>query len=211
MDPRLVVYLDFSGISGFLALQPTYDLLDEVDVSVRWLPITGILNRMSNKAPSEPSNDPLAAYKARRKKARDQFAEAELKRNSQLLGITPLQASRTFDAGNAHIGLLYLNQLGIDPRDYIALIYRAAFVDEKPVEDLQNICGYLDQLGIESTGLGAYEETGREVFEKLQEELLEQGIFDSPAFLYQGERFFGRQHIPLLSWYIRGSEGTPPV
>jgi 2-hydroxychromene-2-carboxylate isomerase len=208
---ELTIHLDLSSLDGFLCLQSTLDLIDDLDIPVTWLPIAGVLGRVSARQPKMDANDPLAEYKARRAKARQGFEEREHARNCHRLGITPAQGNRVFDATFAHIGLLYVNQLNIEPRDYVAGVYQAGFTQEKNLESGDAITELLQALGIESTGLMGYLEAGRVQYEELQESLLEQSIFGSPAYLYQGQRFHGRQHLPLLRWYFEGSRGQPPV
>ncbi|HIG44578.1 MAG: hypothetical protein ABGY96_19365 [bacterium] len=211
MKQQLTIHLDLSSLSGFLSMQPTLDLVEELQIPAQWLPVSGILARLSSKQPNQTSDDPLAAYKARRAKARFQFEQREHHRNCQRLGITEEQGLRHFDAEQVHVGLLYVNQLGIDPRDYITGVYRAGFAQEKTLQTPDEVAELLQGLGISGAGFLDYQKTGKLELSALQQQLLEQSIFDSPAYLYQGERYHGRQHLPLLRWTIEGSKGDPPV
>ena len=211
MKQQLTIHLDLSSLNGFLSLQPTLDLIKELQIPARWLPVSGILARLSSKQPNLESDDPLAAYKARRAKARLQFELREHHRNCQRLGITEEQGFRHFDAEQVHVGLLYVNHLEIDPRDYITSVYQAAFAQEKTLQTPEQVAELLRGLGVSEAGFLDYQKTGKLELSALQERLLEQSIFDSPAYLYQGERYQGRQHLPLLRWTIKGSIGDPPV
>jgi 2-hydroxychromene-2-carboxylate isomerase len=210
---QLTIHIDLSGLDGFLCLEPTLMLIDDLDVTVRWLPIAGVLGRVSGRAPvsTMDASDPLAQYKARRAKARQAFEKREHARNCYRLGITAVQGYRAFDATLAHIGLLYVNQLKIDPRDYIAGAYRAGFAQEENLDTLEALVELLQVTGIATRELEHYLDAGKAQFRALQENLLEQSIFGSPAYLYQGQRYHGRQHLPLLRWYLEGSQGNPPV
>ena len=211
MQDQLTIHLDLSSLNGFLALEPTLDLVEEMVVPARWLPVSGILGRLSSQQPNAATDDPLAQYKARRASARSQFEQREHHRNCQRLGITEEQGARNFDAEQVHIGLLYVNQLDIDPRDYIRGVYQAVFVQDKSLQTPDEVAELLQVLGIDAAGIMDYLKVGQAALSELQERLLEQGIFDSPAYLYRGERYHGRQHLPLLRWYVEGSKGTPPV
>jgi len=214
---QLTIHLDLSSLDGFLCLEPTLRLIDELEIPVMWLPISSGLDRVSSKQPENSlerlliMDDPLAQYKARRAKARRGFEQREHARNCHRLGITLAQGYRDFDATFAHIGLLYMNQLNIDPRDYISGAYRAGFAQGKNLETVEALNELLQVLGITTTGLDHYLDTGKTQFKVLTEALLEQGVFSSPAYLYQGQTYQGRQHLPLLRWHFGGSRGTPPV
>ncbi len=77
------------------------------------------------------------------------------------------------------------------------------------MEDVSLIRDLLAQVHLSTTGFNDFVATNN--LRKIQEELLESGIFDSPAYHYEGERFQGRQHLPLLRWLMGGRQGAPPV
>ena len=37
------------------------------------------------------------------------------------------------------------------------------------------------------------------------------GIFDVPAYVVEGEIYFGRQHLPMVRWMLTGKRGEPPI
>ncbi len=206
----LTVHIDFSGIDGFLCLAPTFKLIDELGIEVQWLPVSGIMNRVSGKQPEESAFDPLAEYKERRRKARFAFETRELQRNCERLGISEAQGTRTFDATCAHLGLLYLLSKNIDPRDYIEAVYHAVYVEDQNLEGEDAVSALLNSLGVEP-GFSTYLETGKEELEQLQQKLLDQGVFNSPAYLLDDQLFQGRQHLPLIRWHLEGGAGPAPV
>jgi len=211
MKPALTIHIDLSGLNGYLAIRGTFEMIDELGVDVSWLPITGLLARVSSKQPASAAVDPLAAYKLRRQKARDSFANHELARNCRQLGISSRQALVNYDPTLVHIGLMYLTGRDIDPRSYITAVYESAFKLDQPIAEAAGVIDLLNKLDIDATGFEKFLDGGRQLLTELEQRLLEEGVFDSPAYIYQGERFHGRQHLPLLRWYLTGSTGTPPV
>jgi len=76
-----------------------------------------------------------------------------------------------------------------------------------PIADLDEITLLLKSLEI----IPALAIDRSEKLVEIQGQLLEAGIFESPTFVFKGERFLGRQHLPLLSWMLQGRIGRPPV
>ena len=211
MNRELVIFIDLSGINGFLALSPTLalidDLTDQIDIS--WLPVSGIASRLSNKQPA--ATDTLAVYKARRFKARQDFERQELRRNCERLGISETQGSSTFDPTYAHLGLLCLNEKRLDPRQYIHKVFDRFFREDRDVQSESVIADLLISQGIPVDEFREFTITGKAALETLEDQLLEQGIFESPGYLLNGERYHGRQHLPLIRWYLTGKNGVAPV
>lgn len=203
----LTVCIDAANLSGYLALAPTLHLLEAHDVRPAWLPMVSPLARLSSKRPNEPMEDPLAAYKARRAEARRKWAESELARDCARLGITPQQGARHFDGTHAAIGLMFVTEQGGDAAAYLERVYECAFRQSGNVADIEVIGDLVDDRRF----FAYAHSTGRHELEALQGKLLDAGVFSSPAYVYKGEVFQGRQHLPLIAWYLGGSRGTPPV
>ena len=210
-DEDITIHIDLTGLNGYLALGPTFEMIDELGLKARWLPISALLNRVSTRVPEAAAVDPLAEYKARRQKARDRFARQELSRNCQRLGISESQGANTFEATWVHIGLLYLDQVGGDSRTYVEKVYESGFDLDQPLDEVEAVSDLLRSLGVDPHGFNDYLARGRAVLDELELRLLEEGVFDSPAYIYQNHRFHGRQHLPLIRWYLTGCVGLPPV
>ncbi len=206
----LTIHINFSDLDGFLSLKPTFSLLDDLNIDALWLPISSVMQRLSDVQPEAKASDPLAAYKAKRRTARYQFEVRELHRNCSTLGISETQGQRRFDATNAHIGLLFLEAININPRLYIEAVYDAVFVRDQDLEDRSSVSLLLATLGVEA-GFTEFLINGRDRLEELQQKLLQEGIFGCPAYVLEGNRYHGRQHLPLIRWHLGGREGVAPV
>lgn len=191
----LTICIDAGNLSGYLALAPTLALLREFDVSVGWLPLTAPLQVLSSRQPGEAAIDPLAAYKARRALAREKWTQRELERDCARLGISIEQGARQFDASLAGMGLLFVAARGGDIPDYLDRVYRRAYRDGADIDRLAEIAGL-----VADDAFRAFVATsGRDALDSVQHQLLEAGVFISPAYVYDGEVFQGRQHLPLLA------------
>lgn len=208
----LTLIFDFNSLPTYLAMGEMRQMVDEIDVQVHWFPLLKAPGNFSIRADGIDKNDPLAEYKARRAQAKKRFARRELERNCERLGISIEFGERDVDAASAALGLLWLNKIHASPEIfwfYVASIFSSVFREPEPIEDLGIIEKKLDQCSVVTEGFAEF--GAGNYLQNVQEEILEAGIFESPAYLYQGERFQGRQHLPLLRWLISGREGPPPV
>ncbi len=205
----LTLCIDFNSLTTYLALGDTRKLVDDMQVEVHFLPLVRTPGSFSIPINND---DPLAEYKARRARARKTFADGELQRNCERLGISVDQGGIAFDPTHAAVGLLWLKQIQANAENYwryIEAVFSDAFRGQKPMEDVSLIRDLLTQSHLSTTGFNDFVASNN--LRRIQEVLLESGIFDSPAYVYAGERFQGRQHLPLLRWLMGGRQGAPPV
>ena len=208
----LTLFVDFGSLPTYLALGGIGKILDETSLEAFWLPVVSVPSVSSIDARGV---DPLAAYKARRKSAKRRFAGRELERNCERMGISEAQGARSIDSTNAALGLMWLHEKQADPhmfRTYIESVFSAVYREPELVEEPDIVVKKLEQCGVVTEGFLTDGVTGQGAkLQALQEEILELGILESPAFIYQGECFQGRQHLPLLVWLMNGSHGSPPA
>ncbi|MDP4598872.1 MAG: hypothetical protein NWS96_08520, partial [Pseudomonadales bacterium] len=223
----LLVCLDFSDAESYLALAATRQLVADFDLQVQWLPIKAGLQRVSNQPPTEVGEDPLLAYKARRAKARQAYAATELQRTCRLLDIPVSHGQPQADTRLAALGLLYVNAEYVNAEydnaaagaaaaaaAYIETVYAGLFRHAAggPAPITTVVSGALHAAALAEAPFAAFVAAqGPQVLAELEDSLLALGLFASPGYLYQEQRFQGRQHLPLLRWMLQGATGIPPV
>lgn len=211
-DEILTVCLNFSGLAGYLAVEPTRVLSRDLGIKVDWLPLTTSLNGYSSKTPSEEAEDPMAEYKARRRRARERYASRELERDCDRLNLSVEQGSRTFDSTLAATGLLWARKCQVDPVAYVHRVYESVYREVRDIDNIDAIEQLLVSCDIPHGGFADYcQSSAPTEIESLQTLLIDAGVFDSPAYLLKGERFHGRAHLPLIRWHLSGQDGPPPV
>ena len=194
-DRTLTVCIDPANLSGLLALEPTLAMIRAASVDVRWWPLVSPLSRLSSKQPNESPVDPLAAYKARRARARERWAERELERDCRRLGIDPASGRREFDPRPAAMAMLFLGERGGDVPAFLERIYRRGFYEGADIADSREVARLVNDAAFDDY-------RPAQDLDALQASLLEAGVFMSPAFIYREEVFQGRQHLPLLAAYL---------
>jgi 2-hydroxychromene-2-carboxylate isomerase len=206
-ENMLTLCIDFSSLSGYVALSGTRRLVDECQLELNWIPVIKLTSRSAGKIQAD---DPLAEYKARRARARKMFSERELERDCALLDISIEGGKTQYDHTYAACGLLLLREADANQHQYwqyVEAVYSAAFREQHPIDSANKAAELVESSGFPSSQIDNMSVRLKD----MQEELLEAGVFDSPTFVYEGERFLGRQHLPLLTWMLKGRQGTPPV
>jgi 2-hydroxychromene-2-carboxylate isomerase len=203
---KLTVCIDVASLPSYVALPSILAMRDEFRLEIEWQPLTGGLSRLSARRPDEDSDDPLAQYKARRQKARDTWAARELQWECDRLGITTELGGRRIDSSIGALGTLYVAQSGGDVAAYLERAFAHVFRDGASLEE-SDVHALIGDDGFHSFASG----DGNAQLDALQAELLEGGIYASPAFVLEGEIFQGRQHFPLIRWQLSGRIGSPPV
>ncbi|MBD3647513.1 MAG: hypothetical protein HUJ31_08705 [Pseudomonadales bacterium] len=212
-EQKLTVCIGPKGLPAWLAIDPTRSLEDELGIRFDWLPITTGLESLSASVPGAPAeNDPLAEYKARRRRAREKWARREFERSCERLALTEAEATRDYDVATAAMALLWVRKSGLDCGAFIREVFEGACCGNLNPEDPGTIEELLMVCEIPHRGFAEYcEADGPRELQELQGVFEELQVFSSPAYLYKGERFHGREHLPLIRWYLTGRVGSPPV
>ena len=199
MSSAVTCFLDLTDLSTYAAMEPI--LLLSSAGPITYLPLMVSLSSASGRKPVSQVNDPLAAYKARRQRARDSFALAEHQRLLALTGVSADIADHHRDGDLAHRTLYSLSVNGGSDEvvTFIRNVMTGTFQDGMEMDDpdwLRSISGILDPPQIP---------------EAVMEDQMEQGIFKSPGWLVDGERYLGREHLPMVGHLLMGSPDVAPV
>ena len=55
------------------------------------------------------------------------------------------------------------------------------------------------------------ESRGPDALASIAAELRDFGVYQSPAYVLNGEVFYGRQHLPMIRWILEGRSGPGPI
>ncbi len=207
----ITFYINLGSLDSWLTLEPFQQLVEENQLAIDWQPLIGSLG---NVAGTPKADDPLAEYKARRAKARQQAAAREHERVCEMLNITTEAGKKTPNPLIPSLGLLWLKGKGASDQTlfgYAGSVFAAEFKGGSDVESVtvvEKILGFAD---VDTLGFDAFVASESEKLNAEQDQLLENGILSAPAFIVDGEIFHGREHLPLITWMVSGRKGSPPV
>lgn len=90
---------------------------------------------------------------------------------------------------------------GQDPEPYVKIVYPAVWERQLNLGDAKVIAGLADEAGF--PGAKLVEQSGSEaitaVYEKNRDEAIAAGVFGSPAYVLDGEVFWGQDRLELLA------------
>ncbi len=207
----LTVCINFNSLPSWLMLDPLQAMLEQTSVVVDWQPLLGApinLVETGRDANKNRSDDPLAAYKARRALARARFATREHERNCDRLGIGYEAGRRSIDPLCLSLGLLWLKTANQQTCfDYCRSAFHQLFVArEINLETSNGVAELLNKLDVTTAGFETFSSNETRSLEANQSRLLESGVLHAPAFIVNGEVFLGREHLPLITWMLQGRQ-----
>lgn len=208
------VYLNFSELSSWLLLAPLKKLCEEVTVDLMWKPMLSSLGNVAGSNLKAGQTDPLASYKSRRADARHRAAKREDERMCQRLGITPEQGERKIDALYLSLGMVWMTDQSAGQQEYFSFAETAflkTFRERGDVESLSGLQVVMEESGFPREGLVHFLESQAPDLDAIRQDAVDNGVFNSPAFVVDGEVFHGREHLPLIQWMLEGRHGIPPV
>ena len=194
----LAVVLDVKDPHSYLAKDPTYALADDLGVDIDWLPFV-----------SRPLRRPASVGEdrgSRHRRFRAAYIERAIARYASVRGITIRNIYRAPDSSLAGMGMLAARgHSEAALRSYLDQAFRQYWEDDLDIEDADIISGLLSAAGVVDFDF----DTAR--FEALQESLALAGVFETPAYLVDGEIFLGRAHLPMIRWILSNRAGLPPI
>jgi 2-hydroxychromene-2-carboxylate isomerase len=102
---------------------------------------------------------------------------------------------------------------------FVDEIYDSFWKRELDAEDASVILAVLEQIGAPTEGFLKYAQTdGAALNSRLQQSSFNAGIYGVPTYILpnesetdpQYEMFFGREHLPRISWLLTGRKGQAP-
>jgi 2-hydroxychromene-2-carboxylate isomerase len=115
-----------------------------------------------------------------------------------------------FDAGLADRSILALVERGLDPEPYLGLAYAAVWEEQRDLADPSVLSALLARAGHAPEAFlnAALSEALIDTYAANSQAALEAGVFGSPAYVRQGEVFWGQDRIELLDAAL--ASGRPP-
>jgi 2-hydroxychromene-2-carboxylate isomerase len=213
----LTFCIEFNSLASYVALSGTRKLVQDRGLEMHWLPMI----KETDYTPAKISpDDPLAEYKERRARARRNNRQREMERDYELLGIADVDGNALSEPANvndnANYGLLWLTKTEAGPEvfwNYVESVYSSVFRKAAGNVSVSHIADLLNESDAEVAGFEEFVGSGSAAQKQksAMDQIHEFGLFQSPAYICRGEKYQGRQHLPLMHWLLGGREGNPPV
>ena len=191
---RLSVAIDFKSPQAYLAIGPTSALADELGLDIDWQPL--IIGKATTMDSATPGND----RGTRHRRMRTEYLRNDVARYAADRGLEIGGFEQHRDSTLAAIGLLWAKRQGPTlARAYVERVFVGYARGSLDIEDIRVMRGLLVDIGAQVQGLESFaEDDGAVELQRLQSELGDSGVFDVPMYVLNGERYLGRQHLPLI-------------
>ena len=228
-EAPIIIYIDFKSPYAYLAVAPAREMLAKLGLFADWRPF--VLDIPSFLGSAKLDEDGKKVAKQNRTK--DQwsgikYAYFDCRRYANLADQTIRGTVKIWDTHLPAIGMLWLKRFsdladqcapGSVLERYIDVIYEPFWKREFDAEDLSAILRVLEQINAPTDGFLEYARgDGAALNARLQESAFEAGIYGVPTFIFpnesaadpQHQKFFGREHLPRISWLLSGRRNSAP-
>lgn len=191
----LAHYFDYKSPYAYLAQEETFQLEDEFDVTVDFLPLTLDIPKFLGSAEVDGAGKVVAEERNAHQWRRVKYSYMDCRREATRRGLTIRGPRHIFDSSLSHIGMLYAKQQG-NFRPYHHLVYERFWKRELAIEDPQVLKKALEEVGIDTQGFLDYlNGDGRRELERIQTEAEKVGVFGVPSYVVNGELFWGAERL----------------
>lgn len=193
--------LDFVSLNAYLTLNPAKRLADELGVELKLTPLRATSELQAVSAPS--ASDDLGE---RHRWIRADYARRDAMRYAVVQGLNIAIEGRNLDSTTALQGLIAANAAGRG-FEYASEVFRNFWAGELEIASHDAIAKVLEELGI----AGFDTSNPQWNLEPIKDEMDTREIYSVPTFWVEGERYLGRQHLPMIQWQLEGYEGPGPL
>ncbi len=212
-EHALAVYIDLKSPYAYLAIDPTRAMAARLGVPIDWRPFT--LDIPSYLGSAKLAKGGRKVEKAERSATQwsgVKYAYMDARRYANLTGKTVRGTVKIWDSNLAGIAMLWAKRHGAEALDRVLdAAYPVFWRRELDIEDLAVLEGVLTAARVPLDGFRPYVEgEGRTEHDALNEAAFDAGVYGVPTYLAGDEAWFGREHLPRVSWLLAGRPGPPP-
>lgn len=211
----IVVYSDYKSPYAFLAKDLVYQLEDEFEVQVDWLPYTLDIPSYLGSARLNERGEVIESARNAHQWRRVRYSYMDCRRQARKRGLVILGPRKIWDSSVAAIGMLWAKrQSTAQFRAYHDRVFERFWRRELDIEDPKVVTAVLAEVGANVTGFDDYlSGEGRGEHEGIRKAAETAGVFGVPSFRIDGELFWGREHLSdigkILAPLARVATGFP--
>ena len=192
--------LDFVSINSYLALNPAKKLADDLGVDLKLTPL-----RTTSELGSV-ANSPDVDVTERHRQVRAGYKQLDAMRYAAVQGLKIAIEGNDCDSSVALRGLLAAQTID-KSFEYASSVFQKYWAGELALDSNASISDVLKEVGISDFN----DSDSRWDLARVKDELDEREINSVPTFWVKGERYLGRQHLPMIRWQLEGYVGQGPL
>jgi 2-hydroxychromene-2-carboxylate isomerase len=194
----IVVYSDYKSPYAFLAKDLIYELEDEFELRLDWLPYTLDIPSYLGSARVNEHGEVIESARNAHQWRRVRYSYMDCRRQAGKRGLVLLGPRKIWDSSLAAIGMLWAKRQGAAAfRAYHDRVFERFWRRDLDIEDPAIIIAVLAEAGADMMGFADYlRGEGRREHDDIREAAETAGVFGVPSFVIDGELFWGREHLP---------------
>jgi len=192
---KITHYFDYKSPYAYLAQADTFQLQEDYDVEIDWLPYTLDIPSFLGSAEVDAAGQVLRESRNAHQWRRVKYSYMDCRREANRRGLVIRGPQKIFDSSIAHIGMLYAKHRG-DFRAYHNVVYEHFWRRELDIENPEVVQRVLKDVGVDTSGFLDYlSGEGRQEHDRLRSAAEEMGVFGVPSYLVNGELFWGNERV----------------
>jgi len=207
-EPRAItVYIDFKSPYAYLAKDPAYELADEFEVRLDWLPYVLDIPSFLGSARLDESGRVIEENRNPHQWRRVKYSYMDCRRQARKRGLVIRGTTKIWDTSTASAGMLWVKRQGETVlRRYLDMTFERLWNRELDIENPAVIETVLSEAGADTAGFAGYiAADGPQEVARISREAEEKGVFGVPSFIIDDELFWGREHLPYIREMLSNS------
>lgn len=197
-EQNVSVYIDYKSPYAYLSIEPIWTLERDYDIALDWLPYTLDIPEYLGSAKVDDDGAVVEQSRSERQWRRVRYSYMDVRRYANLRGLTVRAPRKIWDSSLAGIAMLYAKDRGVFDA-FADAVFARFWKRELDIEDREVLAGVLAEAGAETAGWDAYlDGEGRAAHDRIRAAAEEKGVFGVPAYVLDGEVFWGREHLSLI-------------
>lgn len=188
----LTIYVDFKSPAAYLAIAPTLELAERLNLSIDWKPFRAIEREVPKLGKEETVGE-----SHRRVRAASQRALA-----IKYAAHQGIELKFPAKPGSTDLALGVLAGIEGDPLPFIRGAFNAYWEAHADLDDMAVVHALLIESGVRFEGTLA---DARSVLEIAQDQAEEARIVGVPAYVIEDQLFVGREHLPWIEELARNA------
>ena len=194
----IVVYTDYKSPYAYLAKDLIYRFEDEFRVRLDWLPYTLDIPSYLGSARLDEQGEVVESERSPHQWRRVRYSYMDCRRQARKRGLVILGTRKIWDSSIAAIGMLWAKRQGAAAfRAYHDRVFERFWRRELDIEDAEVVAAVLAEAGADPAGFNDYlAGDGRREHDAIRAAAETAGVFGVPTLVFDGELFWGREHLP---------------